>query len=73
MTMEKFSSAQKCVNDHISLYGVEKQKTPPERGSFQRCAVGSRRAHCVMSTRKVYALREEHAISARILMILSMA
>jgi hypothetical protein len=32
--MEKFSSAQKCVKDHISLCPVEKQKTPPERGFF---------------------------------------
>jgi hypothetical protein len=70
--MENFSSAQKCFNDHISLYVVQKQKTPPKRGFYQRCAVGCRRTHCVMSTQKVYAFREELAISARILTFLSM-
>ncbi|ABV11191.1 hypothetical protein CKO_00012 [Citrobacter koseri ATCC BAA-895] len=49
-----------------------KQKTPPERGFYQRYAVGCRKAHCVISTSEVYAFREEHAISARILTHLSM-
>ncbi|AYY49561.1 hypothetical protein EGX89_13655 [Citrobacter freundii] len=49
-----------------------KTKNPAGARFFQRCAVGSRRTHCVMSTKKVYAFYEEHAISARILMFLSM-
>ncbi|POT55743.1 hypothetical protein C3432_22200 [Citrobacter amalonaticus] len=57
---------------HLVHQYVRKQKTPPERGFDQRYAVGSHKTHCVMSTVKVYAFCEEHAISARILTHLSM-
>lgn len=58
-----------------SQFAVRNVKNKKPRRSevfFQRYAVGGRRTHCVMSTEKVYALSEEHAISARILMFLSM-
>ena len=70
--MEIFSSAQKCVRDHVSFVEGRKQKTPPERGFYQGFAVGRRRTHCVTSTQKVYAIEDERAIQARILTFLSM-
>ncbi|HAU4282851.1 TPA: hypothetical protein JDY45_08195 [Citrobacter freundii] len=53
MTMEKFSSAQKCFNDHISLYVVQKQKTPPERGFFSVVRLVAAE-HTVLCQRKKY-------------------
>ncbi|CBG90764.1 hypothetical protein ROD_40591 [Citrobacter rodentium ICC168] len=71
-TMEKYSSVRKCVNDHISVRKSARNKKPRRSEVFQRNAVGGRKAHCVMSTAKVYAFCDEHAISARILTFLSM-
>ncbi|EDC3686744.1 hypothetical protein GAG18_08145 [Salmonella enterica] len=72
MTTENFSSAQKCVSDHIFLSAL-KTKTSPKKARFlQRDAGGGRETHCVMSTAEVYAFCAERAISARILMYLSM-
>ncbi len=47
-------------------------KNLAEARFLQRNAGGSREAHCVMSTAEVYAFCAERAISARILMNLSM-
>ncbi|EPJ3204196.1 hypothetical protein JGC44_13360 [Salmonella enterica subsp. enterica serovar Derby] len=72
MTMEKFSSAQKCVNDHISLCRVEKQKTPPGRGFFQGLRLVTAE-HTVLRQRKKYTRSGTNAqFKARILTFLSM-
>ncbi|TGC14095.1 hypothetical protein CRU79_18545 [Escherichia sp. E4385] len=46
-------------------------KNPAGARFCQPPAAGNRKAHCVMSTLKVYVFRVEHAISARILTYLA--
>lgn len=56
----------------ITRFKMPENKKPRRSEVLQRNAGGSREAHCVMSTAEVYTFCAERAISARILMNLSM-
>ncbi|RTN58503.1 hypothetical protein E4M14_019425 [Enterobacter sp. Z1] len=52
--MEIFSSAQKCVEDHVSFVACRKQKTSPERGFFQRfCGWSPQNTLCYVNAKSI--------------------
>ncbi|EAT4615708.1 hypothetical protein BHH47_06105 [Salmonella enterica] len=86
MLLTRFIQAQRFQHDngkifictkmrqrsHFSNRSENKKPRRKEARFLQRDAGGSRETHCVMSTAEVYAFCAERAISARILMYLSM-